>query len=257
MFAAQTPWFVPAMSFLRIQRRIVDWPGLILPVAGMEPAGEDCPVGAGAAICFAIADRLSAVTETLLSPPCLFSYTTPYRVFAGCAGIRQSSLSSSVSDISADFSREGVKNFFIFDGTFDSGAALNEAAGKSSAIRKDTCFHVFSWQTDRKIREYIKTETGVSCSGRCEYGILSMAAATGLPVLNSQNAGAAAVSSRKNYETWFRRGRDPEKFASLFPSGRVSFKDFNPDFGKKLIDMITAYYTEKIKAAMSLNNRNV
>jgi creatinine amidohydrolase/Fe(II)-dependent formamide hydrolase-like protein len=245
MQTVKSPWFVPVMTFPEIRRRIELFPCAILPVAGMEPAGMHGTVGAGSIINMAIADVLSVKTGALLFPSLNYGYSTPYSSFAGCFGIKQAALESVLADIIASSVRQGVSCLYIIDGSFDNMEAVERAVKYSARNSVSQSENILAWQRNKTVSEFIKTQAGITWMGRCEYGILSMSAAIGL-LKESDSGNCARDTDWKKYNTWMRRGRDPEKFKKLFPEGIVSHQKHDAVFGKSLLDFITGHFSEII-----------
>ena len=105
----------------------------------------------------------------------------------------------------------------------------------------------FSLQRDERVRAFIARHVQGKEFGRTEYGMLSLAASIDPALVRQTGKKDAADTDR--YETWRRRGADPEQYRKLFPdcSSSNAAHRFDPDFGKELFNFIVQLLVDTTK----------
>ncbi|MBD3392080.1 MAG: hypothetical protein GF418_08390 [Chitinivibrionales bacterium] len=242
----RTPNFIPRLTFKECRESIRASKSVIVPVAAMEPFGNIGAVGVSALCCIAICDRLSMETGVLLSWPVLSGHATPFGVFAGCAGAKQGMVESVVACICRAYAGQGCARVFIVDGSYDAKEALDSAMRR---VRHTITVQILAWQHDREIRSLIEARTGVPAHGRCEHALLSMAASIDKSYMREQALDPARRGDPEACRAWRRRGRDPERYAKLFPDGLASDpREPDPVFGKELFENIVHHFAAEMQS---------
>lgn len=229
------------MNFMEISHHLRNCPSLIIPVGGMEPIGSYGATGIVTRCSEQLAEALSSKLRVLTAPPVCYSYSLSFKSFEGCAGVNFRTFSNLILELCKDWIFQGFKHILL----------INTASGNDEsiqlAIKRLNCscefVKCFSFQTDSRVQSFVKQyKSGVEF-GRSEFSILSLAQYL-FPNLVTKNRDWVSnhLPDQKQYETWKKRGKDPQKFRKLFPLGSTSeiAGENSMDFGRELFSFVEA-----------------
>ncbi|MGD9200998.1 MAG: creatininase family protein [Chitinispirillia bacterium] len=241
--------YLPFLTSKEIEKAIETIPAIFQPVGSYEPIGLDTPICLIQDCTESMASVIAEKCNILQAPILPFSYSIPYRAFPGGLGLKSSVIESSITNLIKEYSYWGIKNIFIFDGSYDSFTILERAVKRFKKHRKNITVILFNWQDENIFNSTYKLKFDGEELGRKEYGLLSMAA-----YLHPFTVSKVIINKKKSfcdlnvYKRWKKCGHDPEKFRKLFPD--CSTSNFNIPIdkktGKKLFEDITDYYEKKI-----------
>ncbi|MFP4416374.1 MAG: creatininase family protein [Chitinispirillaceae bacterium] len=228
------------LPFSRVEEIFAQKPAIILPLAGTEPLGESVALGTHNRCCKSVCSALAQKTGIVQAPFLSYGYTTPFRSFGGCGGIKPQILASLVHSILRDYVSQGVRYVCLVDGSYDNYEALLGAAKRVNQRRRARV-EIFSWQREPVIRSFIAQQSGLKEPGRSEYGIMSLASFCAQEMFtDSIKPDEKKQESVAAYQIWRRRGKDPEKFRKIFPDSLIGSGRYDPAFGEKLFDRIVS-----------------
>lgn len=230
------------LTFREVEKEIARCPALILPLGGCEPCGECGTLGTASAVVEAMATALSSKLHLLLAPTLAFSCSTPYSAFGGGAGVKPRTLTNILCETSRHWYGQGFRTVILLDGLFDNGEAVDKALRRLKNIKPEMTIFAFAFQRDERVRAFIGQHIQGKEYGRTEYGLSSLAACIdpGLVRQPQKNQTAAIAPDLKCFDTWRKRGADPERYRKLFPSAFAGSRTFPSDaaFGKELFAFI-------------------
>jgi creatinine amidohydrolase len=138
------PWRIKEMTPGAVRDRLLERPGLVVPVGTTEQHGPHLPLGCDTLIVERLADDLSAEFGMLRAPTLEFGVHAPSKAFPGGASLRRRTLHRVMNELIESWEEgAGVREFLIL--TAQASEAHLEAL---STIRTDSAgvqvFDVFS-----------------------------------------------------------------------------------------------------------------
>ncbi len=235
------------LTYVDVLNQIKKKPYLILPLGGMEPFGVYGGFGINSLCIEALAGAFSQQTEILVAPVVNYSCTTQFKSFQGAIGIKPKVFCSFLSNLCNDSFYQGFEKILILNSIEENTLALELLEKR---YNDDQCvkIEIFSLQNDKKVREFVaERKSGVEM-GRSEFLMLSMAAFLNSELLHSRMAEKKIVfPNTSTFNTWKKRGRDPEKFRKLFPSGSSSncAHQYDSLFGNEVFGFILSLLLQR------------
>lgn len=232
------------LTFPQIEQRIALNPAIILPVAGIEPVGNFCRLGAVETIIKALGNTISESGDILCAPVLSYSFTMPYRAFPGSIGIRKNIFESMLAGFIKDCIQWGIKFIYILDGSYNSHYSITGCIANFKKKNYPVRIILLNWQYDPEIKSYIAAKYADNGFGRNELCILDLISYIDAPfICNERIPDQKKISAdRKKYQQWSKRGKDPDKFRNLFPECSTTLigKDtkISAESGKELFDYI-------------------
>jgi creatinine amidohydrolase/Fe(II)-dependent formamide hydrolase-like protein len=237
---------IDKMTFKEVVDSININPTIILPVSAIEPSTEYGCLGISSLICWHIAQTLSEKNEILLAPIINYGYSVAFKSFPGCASISKRTYAALLRDLIDSWRFQGIMNFIIIDGNYDSSEIINDALSKQ---HKNSNIVVLNWHI-KAVQDFIASHRNGVEYGRSQYALLSMAT-----YIDERYIHAESIIKSKNmtvdmkiFQKWLKTGRDPEKFRSLFPDAVLSSIafDYSAEFGKELFAYIIELFDKSI-----------
>lgn len=235
------------LTYVDVLDHIKKKPYLILPLGGMEPFGIYGGFGINSLCIEALAGAFSQQTEILVAPLVNFSCTTQFKSFQGAIGIKPKVFCSFLSNLCNDSFYQGFEKVLILNSIEENTLALELLVKR---YNNDRCvkIEIFSLQNDKKVREFIAERKSGIEMGRSEFMMLSMAAFLNSKLLCPFIPEKKIVFPNASiFNTWKKRGRDPEKFRKLFPSASSSncAHQYDARFGNEVFVFILRLLLQK------------
>ena len=229
------------LTFREVEKEIARCPALILPLGGCEPCGECGTLGTASAVVEALATALSSKLHLLWLRRSRLAVQRP-TAHSGGAGVKPRTLTNILCETGRQWYGQGFRTVILLDGLFDNGEAVDKALRRLKNIKPEMKIFAFAFQRDERVRAFIGQHIQGKEYGRTEYGLSSLAACIdpGLVRQPQKNQTAAIAPDLKCFDTWRKRGADPERYRKLFPSAFAGSRTFPFDaaFGKELFDFI-------------------
>ncbi len=196
---------------------------IVIPIASLEPLGEELPLDVFQVITSKIASELSKSDDLIVAPLVSVPYSTPFKGFKGVISLRRTVFMNQLADIVLSASSWGIKKVLFLDGTCYAKSAIDSAMKKyKRKLTQDFTYGIVNWQSDSSIAKVIKqSATGLQSNWRNEI------AATLLYSEITDSPFVKTVEKNTNisielFEQWRRRGKDPEKLKKYYPNGFLS-----------------------------------
>jgi creatinine amidohydrolase/Fe(II)-dependent formamide hydrolase-like protein len=243
-----SPFSLCTLTPNQVNEHLLHSPYLLLPLGGMEPFGKFGSFGVNSVCIDAIAGVISQRLRLIVAPVMFYGCTSQYKSFKGSIGIKPKIFSSFLANFCNDCFFQGFKKVIILNSVEENVLALELLVKRYN--NHNVKIETFSLQSDSIIRSFVRERKPGIEMGRSEYMMLSIAAflqpALVLPV-SGENP--IRLPSSNDYATWKKRGRDPEKYRKLFPTGSSSeiACQFDPGFGEEvfnfIIELLLSQYT--------------
>jgi creatinine amidohydrolase/Fe(II)-dependent formamide hydrolase-like protein len=225
-----------------VEAELARLPVLILPLGGCEPYGPFGGLGAAAACAGALAAALSSRLRIIHAPVLAYGCSTPFRTFAGSAGMKPRTLVNLLCETIRPWFFQGFKVVIIIDALPENERAVAEAVRRLKGSDPEGSVLHFSVQRDERVRAFIGSRVPGRELLRTEYGVLSMAA-----FIDPELVRPAETSLREpllpdpeRFAVWHKRGADPQQYRKLFPDASSSTiaGTYDAGFGKELFGYI-------------------
>ncbi len=227
------------MNFGEISKHLCRCPSLIVPVGSMEPIGLYAVTGILTRCGEVLAEALSSKLQVLTAPPINYSCTTAFKSFEGCAGIKQRTFINMLTEICRDWIFQGFRRILLLSVSSENDAALEIAMKRLNHNgEKVKCFSLLS---DTRMADQLSRYRVGKELGRSEYLILSLARFLFPELLRDIHQGnARRLPEPGEYQTWKKRGKDPQLFRKMFPNGSTSevAEEQNIETGRDLFGYI-------------------
>jgi creatinine amidohydrolase/Fe(II)-dependent formamide hydrolase-like protein len=234
-----SPFSLCSLTPNQVNEHLLNSPCLVLPLGGMEPFGNIGSFGVNSVCIDAIAGVISKRLRLLVAPVMFYGCTSSYKSFKGSIGIKPKVFCSFLANFCNDCFFQGFKKVIILNSNEENVLALELLVKRynNHSVKIET----FSLQSDSIIRGFVRERKPGMEMGRSEYMMLSMAAFI-QPALVLPGTGESPIHfpSSSDYATWKKRGRDPEKYRKLFPTGSSSeiACQYDPGFGEEVFNFI-------------------
>jgi creatinine amidohydrolase/Fe(II)-dependent formamide hydrolase-like protein len=238
------------LTFREVEQELSRLPALILPLGGCEPYGTYGCLGAATACAEALAAALSEKMDILYAPVQPFGCSTAYGAFGGTSGVKPRTMINILCETIRRWQVQGFRTVIIIDSLFDNNEAVDASIRRLKNSNPGMKIIPFSLQRDERVRAFIARHVQGKEYGRTEFGMLSLAASIDPALVRpTGKKDPAAAADTARYETWRRRGADPEQYRKLFPdcSSSNAAHRFDPDFGKELFDFIVQLLVDTTK----------
>lgn len=251
----QAPFSPAAYSLSRLTFREVEGelgrlPALVAPFGGCEPYGEFGALGVAALCAKAVASALASKLRIILAPTLAYGCSTAAKAFGGSAGVKPRTLTNIVCETFRMWYFQGFRIFIIIDSLADNHEAIGCALRRLARSNPDLKAVMFSLQHDERIREFIGKHQPGRELGRSEFGLLSMAAFIDASLVRGPDADPSDVfvPELERFQTWRKRGADPQQYRKLFPhaSSSTIAGRFNAEFGRELFAFILQLLEETV-----------
>jgi creatinine amidohydrolase/Fe(II)-dependent formamide hydrolase-like protein len=246
-----TPYLLSRLTFAEIEREIVRFPAVVLPLGGSEPYGPGAALGLASACSETIASALSRRYGMLMAPTLHYGCSTPYSAFGGAVGMKPRTLTNALCEILRRFRRQGIGLVVIIDPLLDNGPALDEAVKRLKKWDQNLQIVTFGLQREERVRAFIGRRCTIKNEfGRSEFVMLSIASHIDprLVRVDTAREKKIAASTEELYRKWRRRGADPQQFRKLFSDGSTGMGGCTHDseIGRELLECIVAMIDETI-----------
>ncbi len=235
----QYPLRLYDMNFGEISSHLHRCPSLIVPIGSMEPIGLYAVTGILTHCAEVLAEALSSKLQVLTAPPIIYSCTTAFKSFEGCAGIKERTFTNMVTEICRDWIFQGFSRILLLNVSSENDAALECAVKRLNRCSEKVKY--FSLQSDNRVADQVSCYRVGREYGRSEYLILSLARVL-LPELlrDSHQSKTHRLPEPGEYRIWKKRGKDPQQFRKMFPNGSTSEVAGNQSIenGRDLFDYI-------------------
>ncbi len=234
------------LSHRDIERLFGARPFLILPVGALEPVGARGGIGEVNRCTAALARGISARLEVACAPLLAYGCCVPFMSFAGVAGAKVARAAGFICDLLRCWRFQGVRAVILLDGSSVEGR-LGDEIGRRLPGRTPGILHL-RWQVIPELGAAVKGLVEGIEYGGSEYAVLSMAAYLGARPRRSADRHTDTLPPEQTWQTWKKRGADPEKYRKLFPRGSSSeiASQFDPAAGEWLFEIISEALQRKI-----------
>lgn len=232
--------FLSRKSFDEVDQIIENRPFLIVPLGGCEPFGCGAALGAESICCGELAHILSRRLDISSAPLLPFGCSVPFMSFGGSCGMRPRTLINLMLELLHCYIFQGFRNVFVINTVPFNREPLEEVKTRISKKYKDVKIGVFDLNSDSRLRKFTGMDQAESVFDRNERLFLSVLSHLAPELLEGRRGKNTGAASEKEYAKWRRRGRDPQKYRSLFPEGLVStdMGNFDPQQGKVLFEFV-------------------
>lgn len=214
------------LSLSEIEEYLTTNQSIIVPLGGLEPFGSSGAIGIPGLCSDTLAATLAGTCNSLAAPLLPFASSPLFRSFPGCVSFGSSGYENVLSYLCRGFLYQGFKRVLLVHSALMPDHALISVLKRVEMYNNEGEIKLCSWQNDKRIIEFLKTESAASNLERLETGLLSLAAFIEPEYLRSSEfSGASGDITQAQYRSWRKRGADPDKFRKLFPSGLTSKKD--------------------------------
>lgn len=209
------------LTFKEIEQEIQRCPSIIIPLGGTEPLGESISLGCASICAERLSLSLSACLKVLTAPLFAYSCSTAYRAFGGTAGLKQHTFVNAIIDICRDWQSQGFKSILLIDLIADN---LEPLADALSRLNGNSLFRVkaFSLHSNKRVKDYVSKITSGVEFGRAEFAVRFLTAYFKNEQEELLSSKQIPLPNADQFETWRKRGKDPQKFRKLFPSASTS-----------------------------------
>ena len=234
-----SPYSLSCLTSNQVNEHLQHTPYLLLPLGGMEPFGMIGSFGVNSICIDAISGALSQRLKLLVAPVLFYGCTSPYKSFKGSIGIKPKTFSSFLANLCNDCFFQGFEKVIILNSIEENVLALELLLKRynNHKVKIET----FSIQSDALIRNFVRGRKPGVEMGRSEFMMLSIAAFLNPAlVIPAKDERPIHFPASKVYTTWKKRGRDPEKYRKLFPTGSSSeiASQYDPVFGEEVFNFI-------------------
>ena len=214
---------IDTLAFPVIEELIRANPLLVVPIGGLEPLGRDLPLGTTNLITQHLADRVGAACGALVAPVIGYGATVPSMSFGGVGGVKGRHLETFLVDLLRCWTFQGVRRFVLLDGTIDNAEPVERAARRHLRLHPACTVTPLCWQTHPDVRRLLAEAGAGDSFGRCERALRALGrSASGVREGGGDAPAKRPVPDKSRWTAWRRRGRDPEKYRSLYPDARTS-----------------------------------
>ncbi len=245
-----SPYLLSRLTFTEIEREIVRFPALVLPLGGSEPYGPGATLGLASACSEAIAATLSRRYGMLMAPTLHYGCSTSYSAFGGAVGMKPRTLTNTLCEILRHFRRQGIGLVLILDPLLGNGPAMDETVNRLKKWDRNLQVVTFEVQREEHIKTFIGSRCAIDEFGRGEVAMLCLASYIDPSLVRTDTTEGRelAASTPELYRKWRRRGADPQQFRSLFPDGSPGRWDCIHDsgIGEELFEYILKLIDESI-----------
>jgi creatinine amidohydrolase/Fe(II)-dependent formamide hydrolase-like protein len=252
-----SPYSLSSLTSNQVKEHLQHSPCLLLPLGGMEPFGMIGSFGVNSVCIDAIAGALSQKLKLLIAPVLFYGCTSPYKSFKGSVGVKPKTFSSFLANLCNDCFFQGFEKVIILNSIEENVLALDLLVKRYN--NHNVKIETFSLQSDSNIRSFVRERKPGMEMGRSEFMMLSMAAFL-QPALVVPAIGESSIHfpSSNIYSTWKKRGRDPEKYRKLFPTGSSSeiAHQYDPGFGEEVFNFIVALLLNQYTPLSTTRNTN-
>lgn len=204
-----------------IARYVQKSPSLILPLAPIEPLGNDCPLHTipfiNKRIAYSVAERVAI----LCAPVMQYGYSTPFKAFEGVLSTRKETFVKTIADTVRSAVGWGIETVYFLEGSSYLADSIHEAIKRyRKKLPQNFQYTVISWQSLAIVRKFIKARfENLDEVFRCEavYAYL----ATEL-YGNTIKTPMTKLPDRELVQKWRKRGMDPEKLRAYAHDGFLS-----------------------------------
>ncbi len=225
-------------SFSEIQTYVSEKSVLILPIGGNEPLGPGVPSGAESVLCRSLARELTSEYHLLSAPVLPFSCSVPFMAFPGTAGIKPRTFINVLLDMIRCYVFQGFSKLFLINVAPFNQEPLRELIKRIAYAYPQVKAAVFDFNSAAAAEQ----QRNFDRQDKLLLSVISFISPE--MIQREQSIEIRNTTSVKDYRTWRKRGRDPQKLRTLFPSGVLENEEFSfsTEVGKE-------YFGKLLKAA--------
>ena len=209
---------ISELSQNEIFKHVKNSPLLIIPIASLEPIGDNLPLGITAQIADKIASEVSHSLNVLRAPLLNYAYVTPFKAFCGVVGMRWNSFATTISDLVRSASIWGVKNIIFIDGGVLNGKYIDEGINRyRKMLPNDFRYTVINWQNIPEVRKSVSSiYTGLKEIYRSDAAVIKLHSE--LNGRDIEDSLKTELPNKNLFKNWRKRGMDPEQLKKLSPT---------------------------------------
>ncbi|KMQ50960.1 putative creatinine amidohydrolase [Chitinispirillum alkaliphilum] len=240
------------LSFGVLEKRIKENPVLVVPLGGTEPYGSSS-MGTANLITGAISTEVSERLSLLRAPVMPYGCSGPFMSFCGTSALKPATFKNVLFDLFRGWMFQGFTKFVVLNGVVHNTPVLE---GVLKQLNKKRGIHsrVIELHKDQAIRDFYTKQFGPAGDlERFETAFMSIASFLWPDMVKNIdcNYGVKRVDevSAKTYQTWKKRGMDPQKLRKMAPEGLINPRSgFNHSLkaGEHLFNFIVDYSTKEI-----------
>lgn len=253
------PLFIAEMGFRQIENYLNCIPSIIVPLGGLETYGESGALGCATICSHFICRELSSRLKVVCAPDINYSCTGSFKAFAGCASLHYNTFINFLLDMCNGWFFQGFKRILLINSISDNSKHVEIAARRFNQSKKEDCVKCFDWQMNKNIQTFISKYTTRSEFGRSQKSVLSMISFL-KPELLIEIKGEKKyrLPDQQVYKRWEKRGKDPQKFRKIFPSGSTSedLLNYDSSFGEELFGYILKILEQQYSSFLKINPEN-
>ena len=216
----QNPRRLSDSSVSDLENYLQTTPAVIIPVGSLEPIGKHMPLGLIADTCDALAEHISMNTGALVAPKVSYGYATPFKAFAGCTGISEKTFANTLSETCNGLFFQGFKRILLITLGSDHHDTITTAI---NYMKKKGEIAVCILQKNEQFRLLCARKCKTKEPVRTEWGMLALAQSFISDYADLQlKKPVGPLPDKKQYATWYKKGKDPQKLRKLVPDMRLS-----------------------------------
>lgn len=157
------------MTWLQVQKRLEEYPTVIVPVGATEQHGYHLPIGTDVLLAEKLAGLVSDRTGALVFPTLNFGYSWVWRDRVGTVSLQQTHLQEVLKDIVRSVERYGVKRIVFLNGHEANAASLKYAVREIQDETEVKVLWMFYPGLNRIYDKYMESPTWGGMFHACEF----------------------------------------------------------------------------------------
>jgi creatinine amidohydrolase/Fe(II)-dependent formamide hydrolase-like protein len=247
---------ISRLSIEEIRLRQEKNQSLVVPLSGLEPFGSVGVSGIPGICSEALAYQLARRCASLVAPLIPYASSPAFKAFPGCVSIGSRVYENMLLNLCESWNFQGFKRILLINSAFMPDHALERALKRLEGLPENGAVRLFSWQSDKRVREKILSETGLPAFDRFEFSLLSIAFYIDKESIRDIRIDRGGVRvTLDEYKRWKKRGADPEKYRKLFKDGissegteRVIDKDLGKILFRYILDCMFKDFSSFLQA---------
>lgn len=231
---------LPYLSFHEVNNVFKRRPALIVPLGGCEPFAN-AALGTESVCCDRVAHALAERLDILVAPLLPFGCSVPFMSFPGSSGIKPRTFINLMLELIHCYIFQGITNLVLLNAAPFNCEPLKEVLKRLRKKYSEIRVTVFDFNLDSRIREFASLDSTGCGNDRNEKLFLSLLSFLAPELLHGRKGEfSMKAASDKKYRIWRKRGRDPQKYRSLFPNGLVcaDAADCDPQKGRDIFEFL-------------------
>lgn len=228
---------------------------LIVPLGGCEPFGN-AALGIESVCCERVAHALGERMDILVAPLLPFGCSVPFMSFSGSSGMKPRTFTNLMLELLHCYIFQGIRSLVLVNAAPFNSEPLEEVRERLSEKYAEVRVMVFDLNLDSRVRKFAFVDENGCGNDRNEKLFASLLSFVAPELLHGgKEKLSVKTASVKEYRTWRKRGRDPQKYRSLFPNGLVCTEaaDFDHQQGREFFEFLVNTAQSDISTLLELD----